>query len=165
MGDLSAYYPILLAFLPVIPYLVLSLMAARRLRKPDHLSALLVVFLLAGLGLEAVFALSTLGWVQIGVESLLLITQVGAVALLTLMAQMIRVASIPMARNWPFLLAIALLAALVCPAKPVVCLCLMDYPCHLDDFPAVQGGSQSAHADFAQPHDLLGLCAGFTADK
>jgi signal transduction histidine kinase len=113
MGDLSAYQPILFAFMPVIPYLVLSIIAARRLRKPDYLSALLVVFLLAGLGLEMVFALGTLGWLQIGVESLSLVTQIGAVALLALMAQMIRVASIPLARNWPFLLAIALLAVLV----------------------------------------------------
>jgi signal transduction histidine kinase len=113
MGNLSEYQPILFAFLPVIPYLILGLIAARRLRKPDHLPVLLIVFLLTGLGLETVFALNALGWWLIGNEALSLVTQIGAVALLALMAQMIRVASIPMVRNWPFILTIAWLAALV----------------------------------------------------
>lgn len=107
------YQPIFFASLTIIPYLVLSLVAVRRLRKPDTLSVLLLAFLLTGLGLEVAFSLGKLGLWQISGESLALITQIGAVAMLALMAQMIRVASTPMARHWPLLLSLAGLVVLI----------------------------------------------------
>ncbi|MDX9992344.1 MAG: ATP-binding protein [Anaerolineales bacterium] len=113
MGDATIYLPILFAFLPVIAYLVLLILAIRRLRSPEQLTDFLAIFLAIGLLLEIGAALSALGWWNIPAETLALITQIGSVLLVVLMAQMIRMASIPMVRHWPFWLVLGWMIALV----------------------------------------------------
>lgn len=113
MGELQTYLPILLAFLPVVPYLVLLILAIRRLHNPEQLTDFLAIFLAIALLLEGVYAVNIMGWMGIAPETFLLITQTGAVMLILMMAQMIRVASIPMVRNWPFWLALGWMVALI----------------------------------------------------
>jgi len=113
MGDLQSYLPILLAFLPVVPYLVLLILAIRRLRNPEQLTDFLAVFLSVGLALELIYMPGQFGWLGIESESLLFISQIGSVLLVVMLAQMIRVASVPMVRNWPFWLALLWMIALV----------------------------------------------------
>jgi signal transduction histidine kinase len=113
MGVIESYLPILLAFLPVLPYLVLFFIAIRRLRNPEQLTDYLSVFLLVGLLLELVKAASQEAWLVLDADLLLFIEQFGAVLLVLLLAQMIRAASVPMARNWPFWLALGWAIALV----------------------------------------------------
>ncbi len=113
MGAFEAYIPILLAFLPVIPYLVLLILAIRRLRSPEQLTDFLAVFLTIGLALELTNTAGLLGWIDLGSETLVFLVQAGSVLLILLMAQMIHLSSVPMARNWPFWLALGWMAALI----------------------------------------------------
>jgi len=113
MGVIESYLPILLVFLPVLPYLVLLFIALRRLRNPEQLTDYLSVFLLVGLLLELVTAATRLGWLALEAGLLVFIEQFGSVLLVLLLAQMIRAASVPLARNWPFWLALGWAVALV----------------------------------------------------
>jgi signal transduction histidine kinase len=113
MGDLTAYLPGLVAALPFLFYLGLLLLAIRRLRNPEQLTDYLAVFLGLALLLEGVQTAARLGWLQIAPQTLLFIEQIGAVLLVMMIVQMIRLASIPMARHWPFWLALLWATALV----------------------------------------------------
>jgi signal transduction histidine kinase len=113
MGTIESYLPILLPFLPVAIYLAFFMLALSRLRKHEQLTDYLSVFLLVALLLELVDATSNQGWLVLEAETLLFIKQFGAVLLALLLAQMIRMSSIPMARNWPFWLVLLWGIALV----------------------------------------------------
>lgn len=113
MGALEAYLPYLIGILPILPYLILLPVAIRRLRNPEQLTDYLSMFMLVALLVQVANISSRLGIWGIEADSLLLYKQIGATLLILLLAQMIRVSSVPMARNWPFWLALLWVGALV----------------------------------------------------
>jgi signal transduction histidine kinase len=113
MGEFEAYLPYLLNILPVIPYLILLPVTVRRLRKPEQLTDYLAVFLLAALLVEITESANRLAILGLDAQTFLVYKQIFSTLIILLLAQMIRVSSIPLARRWPFWLALFWVVGLV----------------------------------------------------